>query len=475
MLGQSKICGNFPLLTGLLVLVISAGGCTEDKYQKFVTVGDSLTEGTQSSRGLPFFMTQPNGYAKRISYKILEDPEAQFKLPLLTVPLPTNLDPTGGRRRIDSSLRSPNLGVDGFTVRDLLQTPATAKISDFFFNQVDRVMYPRTGTVIDAAVAEDPELLILWIGANDVLGAVINPPEIDGVSYLTPVDQFRGDYEEVVRKLNATGADMVIATIPKVTIAAYLLDGKLFGFPDGFFVPLPVALGVLSGALGPEALLIPGNIMDPLEVAAINAHTEALNAVITEVASAQGIPVLDVYSWLEGLAQAQPIKMGPFSIGLDYAPAFSATGTSGFFSLDGFHPSNTGYALVGNEFIKIINQNFGKEFELLDIANFVLIDPYVDNDGDGLIEGPGFFPPLPGVTGDCDDTDPTVGDCDSTPGKALSGPGVFAESIGLAGAFLPVRASSRPGSLEGRQPSLLPLEWRMNLQQARKLVLSHQM
>ena len=47
----------------------------------------------------------------------------------------------------------------------------------------------------------------------------------------------------------------------------------------------------------------------------------------------------------------------------------------GIFSLDYLHLTNTGYALYANEFIKRINEAFGADVPLIDVAAVFATDP----------------------------------------------------------------------------------------------------
>jgi hypothetical protein len=73
--------------------------------------------------------------------------------------------------------------------------------------------------------------------------------------------------------------------------------------------------------------------------------------------------------------------------------------------------------LTANEFIRVINAEFDKDFDEVDVAAIAFQDPYLDNDGDGCIEGPGFLT-VPGVTGDLNDANPAVRGCGQLPAKS---------------------------------------------------------
>jgi lysophospholipase L1-like esterase len=98
------------------------------------------------------------------------------------------------------------------------------------------------------------------------------------------------------------------------------------------------------------------------EEAQIATAVANFNGVIA-AAAGTAIPVVDINATLntlnatglEGLSGKYVLK----------APQNTA------FSLDGVHPSNAGYALIANEFIKTINQSFGLTIPLLNVADYM--------------------------------------------------------------------------------------------------------
>jgi len=48
---------------------------------------------------------------------------------------------------------------------------------------------------------------------------------------------------------------------------------------------------------------------------------------------------------------------------------------AGLFGLDGIHPTNTGYAVIANEFLKVINSTYGTNFPLADLNAVFAADP----------------------------------------------------------------------------------------------------
>ena len=49
----------------------------------------------------------------------------------------------------------------------------------------------------------------------------------------------------------------------------------------------------------------------------------------------------------------------------------------GIYSLDGVHPTNTGFAIVANEFIKALNRNFDAEISPVALAPIAATDPLI--------------------------------------------------------------------------------------------------
>jgi hypothetical protein len=108
---------------------------------------------------------------------------------------------------------------------------------------------------------------------------------------------------------------------------------------------IPVAAGGNGSSLPDEVIL------DQNEVDTIRERVDAYNRAIAKVCGDAGIPVVDLHALFEKLA----------STGLPVGGALldSTFLTGGAYSYDGIHLTNLGYALVANEWIRVINQNGG--------------------------------------------------------------------------------------------------------------------
>jgi hypothetical protein len=159
-------------------------------------------------------------------------------------------------------------------------------------------------------------------------------------------------------------------------------------------------LGIQDAAI----LQDPNWVLDATEIVDIRSHLDSINQIIADEAAAVGAPVVDVNSIFNDIV-ANPPTIGGFTVTRQY--------TGGLFSMDGFHPSNTGQALIAQAFIEKMNDAWMLNIPNLteaDLARVVANDPFVDRDGDGQLRGrfgAGLFETvffLLGYTGDFSET-----------------------------------------------------------------------
>jgi lysophospholipase L1-like esterase len=53
--------------------------------------------------------------------------------------------------------------------------------------------------------------------------------------------------------------------------------------------------------------------------------------------------------------------------GVDFTPVYIE---GGVFSLDGVHPNGRGYAVIANEFIRVINEFYGSSIQTVAVGNY---------------------------------------------------------------------------------------------------------
>ena len=222
--------------------------------------------------------------------------------------------------------------------------------------------------------------MTVWIGNNDVLGAVIRGRAVEGAT-VTPAATFRTAYQQLINAVRATGARIVAANIPDVTAVPYVttlsrvvvnpatglplvINGQqvpLLG-PDG---PLPpgtlvtLAAGTLLAqghgiptAAGGRGTPLPDEvILDPAEVSFLRDRVNANNQAIAEIAAAAAIPVVDVNAFYRS------VLSGGYTVGgVVLSNNFLTGGVIGY---DGVHPTELGYAILANEWIRVINASGG--------------------------------------------------------------------------------------------------------------------
>ena len=154
-----------------------------------------------------------------------------------------------------------------------------------------------------------------------------------------------------------------LLTLPNLNYIGNLNE-EYFGFLTSQGVP-PADAGQLSVngityPLGDQWVLIPD------EITSIETATDAYNATITALAGQAGLGLVDAKSILEQLANGGIASDG-FLLRSDYV-------FGGTFSMDGLHLSARGSAMLANEFLKVIDENFNSNFQeanaLVDVGDY---------------------------------------------------------------------------------------------------------
>jgi len=356
----------------------------QTNFTTYVSVGDSLAAGfesgslveTHQNRSAPALIARQAG-VQGFQQPLVSEPGIPPELTLVSlVPVPViapKAATAGAPRNLALARPYNNLAVPGATSADALtRTTDAGGLHDLILRGL--------GTQVQQAVALRPTAITLWIGNNDVLGAALRGRAIDGVT-LTPTATFRATYGQIVAALKTTSAFIVAANLPDVTTIPFVTTIRPYvvnpstGAPvlvGGARVPLigpsgslpstalvTLAASTLLGqgigiptALGGTGAPLPDEVvLDPSEIAIIQDHVAANNQAIREICGAANIPVLDVNGLLRELATT-----GRHVGGITLNGAFLS---GGVFSYDGIHPNDVGYALMANEFIRVINASGG--------------------------------------------------------------------------------------------------------------------
>ncbi len=388
-------------LLPMLAMLVAAPAVAQNAVHRadlsrMVVVGDSLSAGFQNGSLLD--SQQPHGYAKLIAKQagtplvlpLIGPPGIPPVLELVSPGPPPVIKPATGMSigRDDPLVQATDLAVPGAKLHDALATLPSFPIDDFtdlLLGLPGLLLSPPVAlTQVEWAEALHPTTIIVWIGNNDALGAAIaaNP------ALVTPVKDFETDYAALMSQLKATGATIVCANIPDVTVIPFLtsaekvaelfripLDvlGPILGIGPGDFVtpdafPL-IEADVIAFLHGLPTTPLPSSVvLRAAGVTKIRAAVDAYNTIIAEQAAANGAAVVDIHALLNQF-QAQGSVANGQRLTTDFL--------GGLFSLDGVHPTNTGYAVIANDFIETIDTAFAGSIPPVAVELVAASDPLV--------------------------------------------------------------------------------------------------
>jgi hypothetical protein len=357
---------------------------------RLVVVGDSLSAGFQNDSLLD--TQQPHGWAAVVASQA----NVPLALPLIAPPgIPNVLElvspgppaiiitATGTSiGRDDLTVQATDLAVPGALLQDALTTVPSFPI-DSLTDLVLGVPGLFEGVAlsqVEWAIALQPTTIFVWIGNDDVLGAATAADP----SIATPVPVFQAEFQTLMQTLSATGATIVVGNIPDVTAVPFFTPAQVIEAETG--LPIKVIGPILGIGPGdfvtPEGVaLIPGILTNPLtgpippsfvltaaQAVQIRGIVNAYNGVIQQQASAVGAVVVDIHRLTQQL-RAQGIQAN----GETLTTAF----LGGLFSLDGVHPTNTGYAVIANTFIGKLNSPLGAAVPPISVDLVASTDPLV--------------------------------------------------------------------------------------------------
>jgi lysophospholipase L1-like esterase len=381
-------------------LVLAVAPTWGQSLGRLVIVGDSLSAGYQNfslydSDSAPNIPAggQKHGYAALIA----QQAGANLNLPLISYPgIPSvlTIDASGNitrgantGSREDPTIQTLNLSVPGFTVADALARSInlTPGLTDGIGAMALEVLgFPGLATQsppcgalgfqngiltlseVICAVELQPTTVLVSIGNNDALQSL--------TLGITPTDpsQFALSYGNLLGTLASTGAKIVVSNIPDVTSLPFLIPAPTFQaachfLPAGvtaadFLVPN------LAGSQTSFNICSNYAIRSASLITNAQAAVAAYNAIIALTAQSFGAIVVDVNGLLKGISQ------NGYVVGKRHL-------TSGFlggiFSLDGIHPTNTGYAILANAVISTMNSQLHTNIPLVSVESVAAVDPLV--------------------------------------------------------------------------------------------------
>ena len=404
---QSYIRLVLPLLIGAATAFAAS---ERADLSRLVVVGDSLSAGVQNFSLLD--VQQINGYASLIAEQarvpmtlpLVPYPGAPNVLQLVSFGPPPVIQPAPGTLpripRVNPLSQPTNLSVPGITVEQALTlTPnANADPTDPVAGWANIVLgFPTPFLVpgpaltqVQQAIALKPTTVILWLGNNDVL-----VPALFGGSP-TPTNTFTTAYHNVMLALSQTKARFILANVPDITGLPYLTPAATLAEETGLpLSQVTSSLGIGPGDyLRPSGVTIAEQILDgapgPLsnytctaepfssspvpcvltaaEVISFQDTIKSYNSVIASNAASFGATLVDIYSLVENIYQ-NGYKVDGYCLNAGFL--------GGLFSLDGVHPTDTGYAIVANTFIHQMNTTMATRIPPVFLAEVVNRDPLV--------------------------------------------------------------------------------------------------
>jgi hypothetical protein len=364
---------------------------------RLVVVGDSLSAGFQNfslfdstTSPIPLPGGQKQGYAALVATQA----GASLTLPLISYPgIPPQLELTSGgimRSNAIGARENPanqtfNLSVPGFTVANALAYPfpgdpvgnAIDAMSDSVLAYGPLACGPfpigKNTYVSEVACAAqlNPQTILVSIGDNDALQALTLgiPPTSTGT--------FAEQYAILLAGLTATRAHVVVSNIPDVTAIPFLVPVPAFKLYVCPGVTLPSTVTdqdfVVLDITNPEPPM-PISICSNYAVrkAALVAQTQAavtqFNQIIATDARLLGAALVDVNSLFKTLS-----AHGYMVNGKTLTTGF----LGGLFSLDGIHPTNTGYAILANATIQSMNAKFNMAIPQVSVSTVAAMDPLI--------------------------------------------------------------------------------------------------
>jgi len=404
---------NWSFSAGAAALVVLAA-CSQDRttgpagqaaFQRYVAIGTSLSMGVQSD-GVVYF-SQQHDWTKLLSHQAL----ASFSQPLVAPPgcFSPLIAPLQFNRRLSGISASANqatsipdttcalfgtitlptndVAIDGANTYDaLFVSPETASVEGVKRRRQYRLVLPPRTTQVTAMMQQNPTLLSVELGGNEVL------PVVSGLVF--PKAGYRGAaaqgtfvpnavwqplYDQLIDSVKKTGAKVLLVGTPKpngfVSLrtgdelyqdrAAFQSFGVIIspdcqGNPNAIFVPIKVtsAVGAAQATGQPQTLSCtdqPGaqdNILTPADIQTVNAVIDGMNSHMQSVAQANGWAYMDMATvWAQWLQRR---------------PAFSVVALltcnnpyGQYVSLDGVHPNGVGYQEMANAAADALNAKYG--------------------------------------------------------------------------------------------------------------------
>jgi phospholipase/lecithinase/hemolysin len=385
-------CQLYNSLTG-------TGGTTSSTpgFTTTVVIGDSLSAGFQNDSLLD--SQQPNGWASLVAKQanfslalpLIASPGVPAVLELTSLGPPPVIQQASGISigRSDPLTQPYDLAVPGHMLNDVINTaPVLVPTSDeeLITDLVLGFPLGDTKSQMNEAIALNPTAIFIWAGNDDALQA----DESGMPSSMTPVATFTQEITQLLITLHSqTKATLIVGNIPDVTAIPYLTPAATViatvaadtGLSQAqVAADLGIANGDLVNATGEgevetainqikqgqtPAPLTDSGFLSASEIAQVQSTIDAYNSAISAEVTAVGGILVDIHSYFQTLQSGITINK------YNATPAF----LGGIFSLDGVHPTNTGCALIANQYIAALNSSANTNITQVNVSTVAAADP----------------------------------------------------------------------------------------------------
>lgn len=298
-----------------------------------------------------------------------------------------------------------NLGVHGMRLN--LAFDPTFSAQNNYFERLLADNEVGNKTYFDYVSERAHTFFSFWLGNNDVLGYALEggviTPQNEQKARLTEKGTFDVLYNRFIDKLTEKGQKGVLATIPDVTaipffttitvssllhavkavipaITEIYIQDKTAKAPpflgvraatheDLIALSFPVdKMGVANDhgflyGLHPLNPIENQYVLDRTEVALVKDYVKSYNNTIRNAAERKGLALADTYSLLNKVRQ-----MGILINGASMNATFIF---GGVFSLDGVHLTPKGNAIITNQLINAINQQYDSKLPEIDVNKYI--------------------------------------------------------------------------------------------------------
>jgi lysophospholipase L1-like esterase len=274
-------------------------------------------------------------------------------------------------------------------------------------------------TQVQAAKSLHAQVATVWLGNNELLKVAFSL----GQAPVTAPSSLHDDIKSIIQQLQGAGSKVVVSNLVDVmgaatfipqpayqpTLQAYITGiliaqgvppaqaqaaailystayaaqetAQLGLGPNGYFTINALFKTLQTAAAQIPAHALPvaptlgsGDFIDGATADTVKALNAAYNLAIGQAATETGAALADQNAAFKAIVAAGGVPINP-------PKCCSLVYRGGFFSLDGLHPSNTGYALTANVFIQALNTAYNLGIPQVNVGAVYANDPFAPGNG----------------------------------------------------------------------------------------------